>query len=586
MVQDPRIVWLRRIHLFSSFTEEDAVAFLADGEMLHVPAGEVIFREGDPDSHLYLVYQGEVMLWTYLEGKEGELHSMGLGRCRSGDYFNVEAAVWDIPAQCFARALRPTVLFRISHEALRGWRNRYPDLDALLRLVDQARERGRTRRPYWLLPHELLTVYVRPHFMAFVYRLWISLALMGVAFALFLWWFLVREYVFVLLLALGVAGLALLWAVYQFLEWRNDASAVTPLRAVQIERVLLVYEAREEIPLHMMVSKEVATGVFDRIFGMGDVIVRTQGPSLRLRQVPHPELIDRVLEEYGSRQRALRFREERAQMEAALRERLNIPKPGEAAEIVELKEEQPPPVPTWRAVLHRWFGTRVEEGGVITYYRHWFFLLLNAAWPIVLFVLTMVLWCGHLFRFMTLFSWRSLAYLTLGLMGLGLILFLYAYWEWRNDLYQVTPTQLVDLKRVLWGPEERHTASIGEVRSIDYEQPTFLARLLNYGNVYIYTGGDQPLVFAEVAAPAQVQYDIFQRLDAWQQQKLLEQWNQERARFLEWLATYHDLAQEVFLRSPSPRSATEEATGTSPPSSSEGAGPEEAEPWLPPTPLA
>ncbi len=551
MAQDSLVQWLRSIHLFSGLTEEEAQAFLQECERLEVPSGHRFFTENDPDSHLYLVYKGEVLLWTWVEVKD-ERRPMSLGRCRKGDYFNVEAAVWGLPATCNARALVPTVVFRIPYTALAEWRKAHPDLDWLLRMVDRARERGRLRRPYWMTPEELLTIYTRPHRVVLYLRMWLSVVLVGVALAFLLWWAATPQFQS-LLLGSGLAVLAAVaWAVYVYLEWRNDAIAITPLRAVKIERYVLVYEAREEVLLNMLVAQEVATGWFDRLWGMGDIVLRTEGPSTVLRHIPRPELVARVLEEYRDRWARLRLRDEYERMAAALRERLNIKPKEEETQAPPAEEEQPPPLSPWKAFWRRAFASRVEEGAVVTYYRHWFFLVWPLFWPFLLVLTLAILTFARALDLIQVFSLKTLGYVTLGGSALFLLYALWHYVEWRNDYYQITPDRVIDVKRFIIGREQRHTAPLEEVRSIDYEQPNLLARLLNFGNVFIYTGGDQPLVFTEVASPAQAQYDIFQRLSARQRQKLIEQWKQERERFLEWLAVYHDLAKEVFGAPPSP----------------------------------
>ncbi len=580
MIQDAVVHWFRQIHLFSGLSEEEARAVLAHCVREEYEAGQVFLRRGDWDEHLYLVYEGEVSLWVY--SSEGE--PFGVGRCISGDYFNVEAAVWGGQAEIYARALRPCVVYKVPPSVLEFVKEKDPDVEPLLRLVARARERGRIRRPLWLKPHELLTLYERPHKMALVYQMGGPLMMGWLGVAFWAWWLFMPNFEVLIWVGAAVILAAFLWAVYLVLEWRNDVSVVTSLRAAYVERVILVYESRQEIPLHMVVAHEVYTSFFDRVWGMGDVIVRTQGPSLRLPHVPYPEAWDRVLTDYRKRHLRKRYVEEEERVERALRERLElpVPEPPKPAPAPELRE-RPQPMPWWQGLWHALFGARIEEGSIITYRKHWYFLLQSGCLPILGTLATLVFAVLHWLGFLSVFSVSTVTILTGLAFIFAFILFLWSYWEWRNDYYQVTDTQVVDFKKIVFGPEQRHTAPLTEIRSVDYEHPGFLARLLNFGNVYIYTGGDEPLIFQDIANPAQAQYDIFLRLDQLQRQRDMEQWARERQRFIEWLATYHKLAREAF------QSPTSSPSASPPPSKMDSREeappePEDKEPpvWTPP----
>lgn len=584
MNQDAVVHWLRQIHLFSGLSEDEARTVLTHSIREEYEAGRVFLRRGDWDDHLYVVYEGEVSLWVYNDRGERQ----GLGRCISGDYFNVEAAVWGGEAEVYARALRPCVVYKIPRAVLEYVKERDPKVVPLLELVARARERGRVRRPVWLKPHELLTLYERPHKMALVYQMGAPLMVAWLGVAFWAWWLFMPAFEVLIWAGATVILGAFLWAIYLVLEWRNDVSVVTSLRVAYVERVVLVYESRQEIPLHMIVAHEVYTSFLDRVWGMGDVIVRTQGPSLRLPHVPKPEAWDRVLTDYRKRHLRRRYVEEEERVERALRERLELPlpeppKPAPAPEL----EERAQPLPWWVALWHTLFGARVEEGSIITYRKHWYFLLQGGCFPILASVAALVVALLHWVGVWKIFSLSTVTILA-GLTWIfAFILFLLAYWEWRNDYYQITDTQLVDFKKIILGPEQRHTAPLTEIRSVDYEHPGFLARLLNFGNVYIYTGGDEPLVFQDIANPAQAQYDIFLRLDHLQRRREMDQWARERQRFIEWLATYHKLAQEAFRPPPASSSSAKPGPSSPPlkPTSESPPDTEEESPWgTPPFP--
>lgn len=559
MNQDDLLHWFHQIHLFTFLSEDEAQEALEACERMEFEPGEIILGPGDWDQHLYLVYEGEVSL--FLRDVEGQ--PVGLGRCGTGDYFNVEAAVWGGETEIYARALRPCTVYRMPREIFVDLQKQHPDMRRLCHLVARARYRGRVHRPEWMKPHELLTLHERPHIAWLLFRAWLPLALGlgGLGFLALVPLFPeINTLLFLAALGLFLAGGG--WFLYLILEWSNDVAVVTSLRAMFIGRVVLVYESRQEIPLPMVVAVEVYTGLLDRMLGCGDVIVRTEGPSLRMEKVPLPHLWEAVLSDYRRRHQRQRYREEEERLERALRERLNLPMPPEPpkAEAPEL-EEAPPPLSWWKGLWNAWLGSRTEEGSIITYRKHWYFLLESAAFPVLGFMGLMLLWILHLAGWVRLFSWYSLLVMT-GMVSIFLFLiFLWAYIEWRNDYYQITDSQVIDYKKIVFGPEERHVAPLLEIRSLDYEHPGLLARLLDFGNVYIYTGGDEPLIFKHVANPARAQYDIFLRMEHLRRQRAMEEWQQERQRFLEWLAAYHNVAKEAFTPPSTPlppQSETEE----------------------------
>jgi len=74
---------------------------------------------------------------------------------------------------------------------------------------------------------------------------------------------------------------------------------------------------------------------------------------------------------------------------------------------------------------------------------------------------------------------------------LGLILFLwllYDYVDWHNDIYQVTPDQILDIERKPFGTEDKKAAPLENILSIEYERIGFLGLLFNFGTVLIKVG--------------------------------------------------------------------------------------------------
>ncbi|HCU57498.1 MAG TPA: hypothetical protein DF984_04615 [Anaerolineaceae bacterium] len=145
--------------------------------------------------------------------------------------------------------------------------------------------------------------------------------------------------------------------------------------------------------------------------------------------------------------------------------------------------------------------------------------------------------------------------LTPGLVAASIFIFIcfvvviYQYADWRNDIFQITMDQIVDLDRKPLGKVRRRSAPLENVLSIEYERKGFWGYLFNFGTVYISVGSTN-LTFDFVYNPSEVQQDIFyrmgERLDQIQQFKV----EGERERISEWIASYHRRTNGQELKRP------------------------------------
>ena len=181
---------------------------------------------------------------------------------------------------------------------------------------------------------------------------------------------------------------------------------------------------------------------------------------------------------------------------------------------------------------------RFEQNGTITYRKHWFVLVQMIWLPVLLIALGIAAIVVRLAG--------SLAFmpLTTGLVVASIFIFIcfvvvvYQYADWRNDIFQITLDQIVDLDRKPLGKVRRRSAPLENILSIEYQRNGFWGYLLNFGTVYISVGSTD-LSFDFVYNPSEVQQDIFyrmgERLDQIQQFKV----EGERERISEWIASYH-----------------------------------------------
>jgi hypothetical protein len=123
---------------------------------------------------------------------------------------------------------------------------------------------------------------------------------------------------------------------------------------------------------------------------------------------------------------------------------------------------------------------------------------------------------------------------------IGALLWLwYVYTDWRNDTFQLTANQVIDIDRKPLGKESKRSAPLENILSIEYERNGFLPMLFNFGTVYITIGNTQ-LSFNDVYQPSIVQQDIFTRMGSHHEEKEQRHTEQERERVAEWFKVYHD----------------------------------------------
>jgi uncharacterized membrane protein YdbT with pleckstrin-like domain len=156
---------------------------------------------------------------------------------------------------------------------------------------------------------------------------------------------------------------------------------------------------------------------------------------------------------------------------------------------------------------------------VITYRTHWFILLGKIFLPTLFLFLTLtllILRLVNVFKLLTLSSTVLLCLLLFLIFGLW---WLYQYVDWRNDRYIISEKELIDIYKRPLGVEQKRTAPLENILSIDYERPNLIHLILNFGTVFIRVG-EASLTFNNVFNPSEVQREI---LNAFEQQKSAKQ---------------------------------------------------------------
>jgi hypothetical protein len=203
--------------------------------------------------------------------------------------------------------------------------------------------------------------------------------------------------------------------------------------------------------------------------------------------------------------------------------------------------------------LSNLFRVRFERSSVITYRKHWFALIRQSWLPgLVLLGLIIVLIAG-LFGMLTSGSFPKPNLATLPVLcGTWLLLFLvfggwwfYQWLDWSNDIFQVTPDQVIDIDKTPLGAMTSDIASLDNILNIEYRRQGLMELISNYGTVYITVGGGKQMAFEDVYNPSAVQADIerrrMERLAKIENDKI----KAERERMADWFAAYYHSQEEL-----------------------------------------
>ncbi len=537
---DRALTRLSSFELFADLPVEEVAALESALTEKRLPQGKDVFREGEAARYCYFLLEGRVSIW-YRRGDEEEQVRV----LEAGEMFGEEAILGLERRHASAYVESDAVVLRISSAAIRDQLRALPKTSEVLQTVAHGRRLVRGVSFSWLAADEAVFLATRKTNVLLVpsLALPVLLGLLSLAgFAVIYqqgwpgWAYLVAG-----------AGLlaAVVYGAWSAMDWSNDYYLVTNRRVVALRRVPLIYDDRQEAPLDMIQSVAVTSTINQRTFGFGDVVVRTFTRPIVFQSVPNPNTVARLLETIWKRRQQVQEQDDREEIGRLLADRLNMQESGEASlEETEIPEGGNPSSPMIGVSAASMSGmqTRLETGGVVTYRKHRFFLFRNMFLPILLSLVGIPL--GVVVREGILPIDRLLGIcLVIGVVLAGMVWSAYEYLDWANDLYQVTSEQILALHRKPLGNEERRAAGLENILSLEYDRPSLLARLLNFGTVKA-TVGQVSFTFDEVGDPVHVQEDIFQRMESKKKRASDSQRRQRREEIADWIETYHNLTRK------------------------------------------
>lgn len=562
---------LDEIKLFDALSSDDLVRWADRFQREHYHRGAEVLRQGAAPTAFYVVDQGE------LRARE-RVGDQDFPRAYyfAGDYFGELGLLTGQPGRVTIDVLTDAELLVLDRADFDQLMEEFPGVREKLGPIGRQRARAGRIRFDWQEPDEVTIFFSTKHWIALLQDQWyvVLLAILALVTSIV---FLRADAAFLAIILMLIAGtlwaFVVLVAVYTYLDWRNDHYIVTNLRALHVERVLALREDRDEAPIDRIQDVQLRqAGVLANLLDYGDVLIQTAAATQRIvfSRVPHPIALQDLLLAARRRAPSREKAELRESIRGELGHRLNIPvtsdrtigeSGGPVPPAEETREETGEigfdlldwlrPVWQWLRDLISFETWLISDGGnTITWRKNGWLLVRESLAPFFLglFVSLLFLYVlsqGIGFPLVPLILMVVLAFI------LGW--WFYRYWDWQNDIYQISGNRLIDLKKQpLWLEEIRRETTLDRIENIGLSLPGILAQLFNFGTVVIETAGETgAFEFEYVHDPRGVQQEIFRRRERFQQQQRHAEMMRRRSELGEWFEVYDELRQGAVTTEPS-----------------------------------
>ncbi|MGZ6346533.1 MAG: cyclic nucleotide-binding domain-containing protein, partial [Anaerolineales bacterium] len=452
-----RVKFLNQIHLFNGLDEAQFTAVAEEFKEVSYPAGKEIVQQEIADDRLCLIWSGKVTVSR--SGKQPWSATL-----IPGDHFGDEAMLIEYHRQVpSAIAVEDTTVLMLTRQQFQALSKQFPCLKTNMTAAINSHRLEQRVHFKWLQENEVIYFLARKHSVLLIEGLTgpVLLEIGAIVGMLVTWYYslwvpaLAALWYVSLMLSVCAVG----WGVWNAIDWGNDYYIVTDRRVVWVEKVVGIYESRQETPLSAVLRVNVDTDFYGRLLDYGDLVISTiVGSTLKLRNVDHPNQAAALIDQYWKRSRESSRRMEQQEIQSALRARLlgEQTKPPEIQGIVSKPVEAKNPYEDQRGIINL-FRLRFEHLATVTYRKH-IFVLVEQTWKpgLIMFILFLFLVLEMLRPTANLASFlkadAGLIYLLWALLYVASLLWaIYEYVDWSNDIFQVTPDQIMDIDKTPLG---------------------------------------------------------------------------------------------------------------------------------------
>jgi hypothetical protein len=538
---------LKPIYIFKGLTDQQILQVAAELEVEHYPAGAVVFEQGSDGRDFFIINRGQVKVLRQLRGQEPRQ----IATLVEGDFFGEGGLLYGRRRSATIEAITDLEVFGLSHEAFKDLLKDLPILQPNLALAHASHELTHQHPLPWLSEGEVVYLLTRRHHFVLLQKTLLPLVLAMVTATASLWLAAINNEVWMLWAGTLAMLPFLAWLLWAYIDWTNDYFIVTNRRVVHLEKIIAIYDSRQEAPLDTIISVDMETDdVIQRLLRMGDVTVRAISGSIHMTSVPNPGELAAAVEQFWQRAKQHERHTELDKIRDVIRNRLEhgLEKPPPSL----LKPSRPPPptVAEVRPFFERLvdffsFRMRFQKGDTVIYRKHWFILGMHLWKP----SLAILLWLAiNTVLAAGLVALPASLPILLAASGLTLLAasawWLYEYIDWRNDIYMVTKEQIFDIRKKPLSTETKKVAPLDRVETLRYERPGFLGVMLNFGTVIAETPGAD-FLFEGVFDPVSVQHDVYRRLEEIKHRNRARQAAQRREELADWVGAYHEVQRQL-----------------------------------------
>jgi CRP-like cAMP-binding protein/uncharacterized membrane protein YdbT with pleckstrin-like domain len=550
---------LRQAGLLAKLSPDDLRAVLGLVRVRSVLAGEVVVTAGSSDTNLYLLRKGKLLV--RLPSKDNR--DPVVRAAQIGELLNELAFVSGHPSEATIEAVTPAQLWYIAREDFQKLLRRRPQMrGALAYNAEEQRYVAQRKRFDTQRQGEVVLWFSRRHRWVFARRLGLPLVLLILSIGS---WFVAFQQpllsTFVPAFSVASFLIALIIFLWLLVDWLNDYYVITDQRLIHRERILVLYDAQEEVPLVMVQNVTVKRpSALSSLLDVGDVLIETMGAQANIQfdWVSKPDNVATLILEQQARARAEKFAMDRAKLRTELRWELGIlPRPPapEAPKVATRKTPAGWAAQQRKALLRTLRNELlprmrlVREDDVVVFRKHWLVLVRETLLPasLLLIYLAALAIIATSTSVLRQFLFGTSALLVVALIGFVLLLWLiWRYEDWRNDLYMISKDQVIDYKRAPFGlgSTTQRTASLSNIQNVSATTKGLLDNLFNLGDVIIRTAGvENELSFLRVWNPRGVQREVLMRVEAYRIAKQEEESNRRWRELSALIGIYDELRQ-------------------------------------------
>ena len=303
---------LRQTRVFARLNDSELKQLAGYVGLAHFRPQHVLYRQGEVDPTLYMLYQGEAII----RARDPEGRERPLDYLQPGQSVGEASLFLQEPRDVTVESTTQSDWLYLTRADLDQFLVQRPDLIEKVIPRQEVTMRQRLARLPWMEPDEQLVLRRRRHWFHILDRLLLPAVLLLAALLIFALPVLPNGFGWV------VFVVAQLWILWRLIDWFNDYYLITTSRVAHREKVLLVRESRDETPLDKIQNINIAQGLIGNALGFGTLLIDTAATVGASRVIfdylPDPKGVQQLIFGLVSRARA----GERVEVRRTIREKL------------------------------------------------------------------------------------------------------------------------------------------------------------------------------------------------------------------------------------------------------------------------